>query len=128
MRELPSETARARSGSFERGELEPTGGGVEETVRVGATFVEEPEDFDPLFELLDDGRLGPCCEEAIRTSFGEGAAWGQQVEVGDVEIEQLGAKGSATAAVAFKESQRSRRRGSRSSSRSPISSCASIAS
>jgi hypothetical protein len=93
MRELPTETARARSGSFERGELEPTGGGVEETVRVGATFVEEPEDFDPLFELLDDERLGPCLEEEIRISFGEGAAEGQDVEVGDVEIEQLSAEG-----------------------------------
>jgi hypothetical protein len=50
MRELPTATARADSGPFERGELEPTGGGVEETVRVEATFAEEPDDFDPLFE------------------------------------------------------------------------------
>jgi hypothetical protein len=93
MRELPNETARARSGPFERGELEPAGGGVEETVRAGATFVKEPEDLDPLLELLDDERLGPCLEEALRISVREGAAEGQDVEVGDIDIEQLGAEG-----------------------------------
>lgn len=93
VQELPSETARA-DGSFDRGELEPTGGGVEETVAFGAIFVEEPEDLDPFFELLDDERLGPCLEEAIRISFGEGPAEGQEpVELGDVEIAQLGAEG-----------------------------------
>jgi hypothetical protein len=94
MREFPTETARARSGSFERGELEPTGGGVEEMVRVRATFVEDPDDFDPLFEMLDDERLGPCLEEVFRTAFEEDAAEGQEaVELRKVEIEQLGAAG-----------------------------------
>jgi hypothetical protein len=94
MRELPTETARADGGPFERGELEPAGGGVEETVRVEATFVEEPDDFDPLFEMLDDERLGPCLEEVIRFTYEEDAAEGQEaVELRDVEIEQLGAEG-----------------------------------
>jgi hypothetical protein len=91
--EVPGETARARSGSFERGMLEP-GGGVEEFVRAGVTFVEEPEDVDPIFEMLNDERVGPCLEEAMRTAFEEGAGEGQEaVKVGDVEIKQLGSEG-----------------------------------
>lgn len=91
--ELPGETARARSGSFDRGRLEPTGG-VEESVRAGVTFVEEPEDLDPFFEMLNDERLGRCLEEAMRIAFEEGADEGQEgVELGDVEIEQLGGDG-----------------------------------
>jgi hypothetical protein len=85
---IPGETARARSGSFDRGMLEPSGG-VEENVDVGAAFVEEPEDLDPYFEMLNDERLGPCLEEALRVAAeGEEAA-----ELRDVEIEQLGAEG-----------------------------------
>ena len=91
--ELPGETARARSGPFDRGMLEPSGG-VEETVRAGVTFVEEPEDVDPLFELLNDERLGPCLEEALRVAFEEDAAEGQEaVELRNLETEQLGVEG-----------------------------------
>jgi hypothetical protein len=91
--ELPGETARARSGSFDRGRLEPTGG-IEESIRAGVTFVEEPKDLDPFFEMLNDERLGPCLEEAMRIAFEEGADESQEaVKVGDVEIEQLGGDG-----------------------------------
>jgi hypothetical protein len=91
---LPGETARARSGPFERGALEPTGGGVEETVQAGVTFVEESEDVDPLFELLNDERLGPCLEEALRVALDENAAEGQgAVELRNLETEQLGVEG-----------------------------------
>jgi hypothetical protein len=101
VRELPGETARA-SASFDRGELESTGGGVEETVAVGATFVGEPEDLDPLFELLDDERLGPCLEEGTRIAFGEGAAEGQEaVDVGDVEIGHLESEGLGGGGAGF---------------------------
>ena len=90
---LPGETARAESGAFERGMVEPTDG-VEETVEAGVTFVEEPEDVDPLFELLNDERLGPCLEEALRVALEEDAAEGQEaVELRNLETEQLGVDG-----------------------------------
>jgi hypothetical protein len=98
--ELPGETARARSGPFDRGTLESTGG-VEESVRAGVTFTEEPNNLDSVFEMFTDERFGPCLAEAIRFAFEGGADEGQEaVEVGDVEIEQLGAEGSGMPAEA----------------------------
>lgn len=91
--ELPGQTARARSGPFDRGMLEPTDG-VEETVGAGVTFFEEPEDIDPFFEVFNDERLGPCFEEALRVAFEEDAAEGQEaVELRNLETEQLGVDG-----------------------------------
>jgi hypothetical protein len=99
--QFPGETASAESESFDRGALVPSGG-VEETVRAGVTFVQEPEDVDPVFEILDDERLGPCLEEATRVAFEEAAAEGQEaVEVGDVEFEQLGVEGLGDAGGGF---------------------------
>jgi hypothetical protein len=40
-------------------------------------FVDEPQDLDPFFEMLNDERLGPCFEEAIRIASGEGADQGR---------------------------------------------------
>src|SRR5918995_4851895 len=63
--DLPGETASAESDDFERGELGPAGG-VVETIQASAGFVEEPGDLDPILDLLNDERWGPCMEEAFR--------------------------------------------------------------
>ena len=88
---VPGETASAEIEDFERGE--PTPGGVQETVQAFAGFVEERDDLDPIFQLLNDERLGRCLEEAFRIGVEKAAAEDQAtVAVGDVEIEQLGAE------------------------------------
>ena len=85
--ELPGETARATQG-FTRGTFEL--GSVGENVSAMAAFVEQPEDLDPLFEALNDERLEPCVEEALRVASEDGAEQGQTAtELGDVEIERL---------------------------------------
>jgi hypothetical protein len=91
--DLPGETASADSDEFERGELAPAGG-VEETVQAFAGFVEEPDDLDPVLELLNDERWGPCIEEAFRIATEAAAAEDQAtVEFGGFEVEQLGSEG-----------------------------------
>jgi hypothetical protein len=90
---LPGETASADSDEFERSELAPAGG-VEETVQAFAGFVEEPDDLDPVLELLNDERWGPCIEEAFRIATEAAAAEDQAtVEFGGFEVEQLGSDG-----------------------------------
>lgn len=92
LQELPGSTASAKSGPFQRGAIEPTGG--VEVAGAGAAFVEEPEDLDAFFEMLNDDRFAPCLEEGIRIAFQEDAAERQEaVEVGDFDIEQLDADG-----------------------------------
>jgi hypothetical protein len=91
--DLPGETASADSDEFERSELAPAGG-VEETVQAFAGFVEEPDDLDPVLELLNDERWGPCIEEAFRIATEAAAAEDQAtVEFGGFEVEQLGSEG-----------------------------------
>jgi hypothetical protein len=88
---VPGETASAEIEDFERGE--PAPGGVQETVQAFAGFVEERDDLDPIFQLLNDERLGRCLEEAFRIGVEKAAAEDQAtVAVGDVEIEQLGSE------------------------------------
>jgi len=90
--DFPGKTASAHD-VFQRGELAPAGG-VYETVGAVAGFVDEPADLDPLFEKLNDERLGPCLEEAFRIGTEAAAAEEQPtVEIGDVEIGQLGSEG-----------------------------------
>jgi len=90
---LPGETASAESDDFEGGELAPAGG-VLETVQAFAGFVEEPGDLDPVLELLNDERFGPCLEEAFRIGTEAAAAEdGATVEFGGFEVEQLGSEG-----------------------------------
>ncbi len=89
---VPGETASAETEDFERGE--PAGGGVQETVRAFAGFVEERQDLDPILQLLNDERLGRCLEEAFRIGAEKAAAKDQAtVAVGAVEVEQLGSGG-----------------------------------
>ncbi|MGH9290194.1 MAG: hypothetical protein ACRD0V_18185 [Acidimicrobiales bacterium] len=91
--DLPGETASAESAEFERSDLAPAGG-VQETVRAFAGFVEESDDLDPVLELVNDERFGPCLEEAFRIGAEAAAAEDQAtVAVGDVEIDQLGSEG-----------------------------------
>jgi hypothetical protein len=88
---VPGETASAEIEDFERGE--PAPGGVQETVQAFAGFVEERDDLDPIFQLLNDERLGRCLEEAFRIGVENAAGEDQAtVAVGDVEIEQLGSE------------------------------------
>jgi hypothetical protein len=89
--DVPGETASAEIEDFERGE--PAAGGVQETVQAFAGFVEERDDLDPIFQLLNDERLGRCLEEAFRIGVEKAAAEDQAtVAVGDVEIEPLGSE------------------------------------
>jgi hypothetical protein len=91
--DLPGETASAEIEDFERGEIAPAGGALE-TVGAIAGFVEEPDDLDPVLALLNDERLGRCLEEAFRIGTEAAAAEDQAtVEIGDVDIEQLGSEG-----------------------------------
>jgi hypothetical protein len=88
---VPGETASAEIEDFERGEPAPDG--VQETVQAFAGFVEERDDLDPIFQLLNDERLGRCLEEAFRIGVEKAAAEDQAtVAVGDVEIEPLGSE------------------------------------
>lgn len=97
--DLAGETASAESDDFERGELAPAGG-VLETVQAFAGFVEEPDDLDPVLELLNDERFGRCLEEAFRIGTEDAAAEDQAtVEFGDFEVEQLGSEGLGDAGV-----------------------------
>jgi hypothetical protein len=99
--EVPGETARARSGPFDRGRDESTGR-VEEAVRAGVTFIAEPKDLDPFFEMLNDERLTPCMEEEMRTFFEEEADESEEaVDIGDVEFELLGGEGLGDAGGGF---------------------------
>jgi hypothetical protein len=102
--EVPGETARARSGPFDRGRDESTGR-VEENVRAGVTFIAEPRDLDPFFEMLNDERLAPCLEEEMRTLFEEEADESQEaLDIGDVEFDLLGGEGLGDAAGGFQGS------------------------
>jgi hypothetical protein len=84
---------RAESDEFERGEFAPAGG-VLETVEAFAGFVEEPDDLDPVLELLNDERFGRCLEEAFRIGTETAAAENEAtVESGGFEVEQLGSEG-----------------------------------
>src|SRR4029453_14549491 len=95
--DLAGETASAESDDFERGEL-ASAGGVLETVQAFTGFVEEPDDLDPVLELLNDGRLGQCLEEAFRIGTEAAAAEDQAtVEFGGFEVEQLGSEGLGAA-------------------------------
>jgi hypothetical protein len=89
--EFPGESARAAQG-FTRGTFEL--GSVGENVSAIAVFVEQPEDLDPLFEALNDERLEPCLEEALRIASEDDAEQGETaLELGDVEIERLDDEG-----------------------------------
>jgi hypothetical protein len=102
--EVPGETARARSGPFDRGRDESTGR-IEENVRAGVTFIAEPKDLDAFFEMLNDERLAPCLEEEMRTLFEEEADESQEaVDIGDVEFELLGGEGLGDAGGGFQGS------------------------
>jgi hypothetical protein len=91
--EFPGETARATSRVFDRGKFELSGG-VEEHVGALVAFVEQPQDFDRLFDVLNDDRLVPCFEEAMRIRSEKDADEGQEaVEIRDIEVETLGADG-----------------------------------
>jgi hypothetical protein len=91
--DLPGETASAESDEFERGELAPAGG-VEETVQAFAGFVGEPDELDPVLELLNDERWGPCIEEAFRIGTEAAAAEDEAtLEFGGFEVEQVGSEG-----------------------------------
>jgi hypothetical protein len=91
--DLAGKTASAESDDFERGEVAPAGG-VLETVQAFAGFVEEPDDLDPVLELLKDERLGRCVEEAFRIATEAAAAEDEAtVEFGGFEVEQLGSEG-----------------------------------
>jgi hypothetical protein len=91
--DLPGETASAESDELERGELAPAGG-VLETVQAFAGFVEQPDDLDPVLELLNDERFGRCLEEAFRIATEAAAADDEAtVEFGGFEVEQLGSEG-----------------------------------
>jgi hypothetical protein len=91
--DLAGKTASAESDDFERGEVAPAGG-VLETVQAFTASVEEPDDLDPVLELLNDQRLGRCVEEAFRIATEAAAAEDQAtVEFGGFEVEQVGSEG-----------------------------------
>jgi hypothetical protein len=84
--DLPGQTARADSEAFERGEVAP-GAGLLEDVAAAVWLVEEPEDLTPVLELLNQ-RAGRCLEEAFRIES-EAAAVEAQVPavLGEIEVE-----------------------------------------
>ena len=91
--DLPGKTASAESDDDERFELAPAWC-VLETVHAFAGFVEEPDDLDPVLELLNDNRFGPCLEEAFRIGTEAAAAEDEAtVEFGSFEVGQLGTEG-----------------------------------
>jgi hypothetical protein len=91
--ELRGQTAIATSRTFDRGTFELSGG-LEEHVGASVAFVEQPQNLDRLFDVLNDERLGPCFEEAMRIRSENGVDEGQDaVEIRDVEVETLGADG-----------------------------------
>lgn len=90
---LPGETADADSEDFERGGFSPEGG-VEENVSAFVGFVEETSDLNPVLDLLNDERWGPCVEEALRNEIEASAAEDQvDMAIEGFETEQLGSDG-----------------------------------
>jgi hypothetical protein len=84
--ELLGETASATT-NFDRGKFELSGG-VEEHVGAAVAFVEQPQNLDRLFDVLNDKRLGPCLEEAMRIEFEEDADERQEaMEIRDIDVE-----------------------------------------
>ena len=87
--DLPGETASADSRDFERGEV-GLEGGVQETVQASVGFVEEEDDLDPVFELLNDDRLPDCLNEALTGFLEQSAAEeGGQFEFSGFEAERV---------------------------------------
>ena len=91
--DLPGETASADSRDYERGEVDLEGG-VEETVQASVGFVEEEDDLDVVFELLNDARLPECLNEAFTGFLEESAAEdGGEFEFSDFEAERVDPSG-----------------------------------
>jgi hypothetical protein len=87
--ELPGETASAESDDFERDELAAAADGMLESVSGTVELVEDPDDVDPIIELLNSDRASRCLEEAFRIGLESAAAeQDQSVEI-DVEVEHL---------------------------------------
>jgi hypothetical protein len=98
--ELLGQTASATSRPFDRGKFELSGG-VEEHVGASVAFVEQPQDLDRLFDVLNDERLGPCFEEAMRIRS-EDVEGQDAVEIRDVEVETLDADGLGDAGGGYR--------------------------
>jgi hypothetical protein len=100
--ELLGETAIATTRPFDRGKFELSGG-VEEHVGASVAFVEQPQNLDRLFDVLNDERLGPCFEEAMRIRSEKDVDEGQDaVEIRDIEVETLGADGLGDASAGYR--------------------------
>lgn len=100
--ELLGQTASATSRPFDRGKFELSGG-VEEHVGASVAFVEQSQDLDRLFDVLNDERLGPCFEEAMRIRSEKDVDEGQDaVEIRDIEVETLGADGLGDAGGGYR--------------------------
>lgn len=69
--QLAGETAKAESGSYEKGDV--TAGESAESVEGSVTFVEDAGSLDTLFAVLGDDQLAPCVAEAFQQSFDAGA-------------------------------------------------------
>lgn len=93
---LAGQTARADSEGFERGDVAP-GAGVLEEVGATAWLVEKAEDLNPVLELLNQ-HVGRCLEEAFRIEIESAAPEDEapavfgEIEV-EIEAEELGSQG-----------------------------------
>jgi hypothetical protein len=100
--ELLGETASATTRPFDRGKFELSGG-VEEHIGASVAFVEQPQDLDRLFDVLNDERLGPCFEEAMRIRSEKDVDEGQDaVEIRDIDVEKLDADGLGDASAGYR--------------------------
>jgi hypothetical protein len=98
---LPGETASAESADFERGEVAPTADGLLESVSGTVEFVEDPDEVDPLIELLNTDRASQCMEEAFRIALESAAREDEQSLELDVEVEHLDSQGLGDTGVGF---------------------------